>query len=77
MRKELLNKRFLVVAALVGVVAVVVAFGLATVTGVVSANHVGNQINVCCAWDGNLSDGDLTYKISGGGTEAQETVQPR
>ena len=34
-----------------------------------------DQIDVCCAWDSSLSDGDLTYKISGGDATAQATVR--
>lgn len=43
--------------------------------GGASANHTTNQLDVCCAWNGNLADGDLTYKISGGDTTAQNTVR--
>jgi len=48
--------------------------GLALFTGVISADHTTNQIDVCCAWNGNLADGDLTYSISGGDDTAQATV---
>ena len=41
----------------------------------VFAEHTEKQIDVCCAWDSSLSDGDLTYKISGGDAVAQATVR--
>ena len=34
-----------------------------------------DQIDVCCAWDSSLSDGNLTFKISGGDDTAQATVR--
>lgn len=35
----------------------------------------GPSIGVCCAWNGKLSDGELTYKISGGDAAAQSIVR--
>ena len=49
--------------------------GLVLFTGVVLADHTANQIDICCAWNGNLGDGDLTYSISGGDDTAQATVR--
>ncbi len=31
----------------------------------------GSSISICCAWNGKLSDGILTYKISGGDDAAK------
>ena len=46
---------------------------LAVVSTVALANH--ESLDVCCAWNGNLENGELTYSISGGDELAQETVQ--
>lgn len=35
----------------------------------------GDSIGVCCAWNDELADGDLTYKISGGDDDAQAVVR--
>ena len=37
--------------------------------------HEGNAIAVCCAWDGRLADGNLTYKISGGDVNMQKALR--
>ena len=58
-----------------GCLVLVALLGLALFTGVTSADHTANQIRVCCAWNGNLADGDLTYGISGGDDTAQATVR--
>lgn len=34
-----------------------------------------NSIDICCAWNKKIIDGDLTYKISGGDGTAQQTVR--
>lgn len=34
-----------------------------------------NSVGVCCAWNSNLADGVLTYKISGGDSAAQTAMQ--
>ena len=34
-----------------------------------------NSIGVCCAWNSNLADGVLTYKILGGDSTAQTAMQ--
>ena len=36
---------------------------------------VSPSLDICCAWNGALTDGDLTYKISGGDATAQATVR--
>ena len=36
---------------------------------------VSPTLDVCCAWNSALADGDLTYKISGGDATAQATVR--
>ena len=43
--------------------------------GVGLANHAAKQLDICCAWNGILSDGVLTYKISGGDAVAHATVR--
>ena len=35
----------------------------------------GNSISICCAWNDKLSDGILTYKISGGDDAAKNAVR--
>jgi len=35
----------------------------------------GNSIEVCCAWNDKLADGELTYRISGGDATAQQAVR--
>lgn len=63
---KLIIKRF----ALLGLA---LAFGL--LTSDLGGAHEGNAIAICCAWNGNLADGDLTYKISGGDDAAQSVVR--
>ncbi|HWO70901.1 MAG TPA: matrixin family metalloprotease, partial [Actinomycetota bacterium] len=64
--KGTLRRRILSVLATAGVV-------LAG-TGTVQADP-GNSIGVCCAWNDELADGDLTYKISGGDATARQWVR--
>lgn len=55
--------------------AAVLVLALAVFTGVGSAGHGGGHLDICCAWNGQLGDGVLTYKISGGDATAQQTVR--
>ena len=56
----------------IALAAVLVALAIVS-SGVQAA--LATAIDVCCAWNGNLADGVLTYKISGGDAAAQETVR--
>ncbi|HLF70983.1 MAG TPA: matrixin family metalloprotease [Dehalococcoidia bacterium] len=38
------------------------------------ANAVAYQLDVCCAWNNALGDGQLTYSISGGSDTDRQTV---
>ncbi len=45
-------------------------------SALVLATHTSNQqVDVCCAWNSALNDGDLTYSISGGSGDDQDAVQ--
>ncbi len=57
------NLIIVVLAALLGLIASI---------GVSQATH--NHLDVCCAWDSSLTDGELTYTISGGNALSQATV---
>jgi len=53
--------------------------GLTLAFGLLASNpggaHEGNAIGVCCAWNGSLADGDLTYKISGASGDVLTTIR--
>lgn len=59
--------RFLTLLALAGLLGMVASMGVAQASP--------DSIAICCAWNSNLDDGDLTYKISGGDTDVQEIVR--
>jgi len=56
------------------------AVALIAVASVASASHTSAQLALCCPWNAALKDAnsngipDLTYSISGGGTQDQATV---
>ncbi len=39
------------------------------------ADHAEKWIDICCAWNESLADGELTYKISGGDADIQAKVR--
>jgi hypothetical protein len=59
-------KRSLVAAAVVSL-----ALGVQVLTGG-PAGANPDSIPICCAWNSSLSDGDLTYTISGGDATVQD-----
>ena len=57
-----------------GVLLAIVAVSWSQGQGKAQAD-AGDSIGVCCAWNSELADGDLTYKISGGDDDAQLVVR--
>ena len=57
-----------------GVLLAIVAVSWSQGQGKAQAD-AGDSIGVCCAWNSELADGDLTYKISGGDDAAQLVVR--
>ena len=46
---------------------------LLALMGVAQANH--ENLDICCAWNSEIGDGELTYSISGGDTDDQGAVR--
>lgn len=54
---------------------VIVLVAFITMIASVSVAHANHEkLDICCAWDDSLADGDLTYTVSGSSDEAQATV---
>ncbi len=57
-----------------GVLLAIVAVSWSQGQGKAQADDVGDIIDVCCAWNSELIDGDLTYSIAGGDEAVQAVV---
>ncbi|MCH7697883.1 MAG: matrixin family metalloprotease [Chloroflexi bacterium] len=58
-----------------GVVLAIAAIALFSARDTAEADDVGDILDVCCAWNGELTDGDLTYSIAGGDSDVQAVVR--
>lgn len=68
---EIIMGAFRRLVVLASVMCVVVAF-----PAVAAGSHgAGDAIDVCCAWNSALNDGDLTYRISGGTPALQDAAR--
>ena len=56
-----------VIISIAALLTLVASFGIA------QASH--ETLDLCCAWNSELADGELTYSISGGTDEARMTVE--
>jgi len=59
-----------VAAACVGLSAAAVIGGTA-----LASHGPPHQLEVCCAWNSSLADGDLTYRVAGADSTARDTVK--
>ena len=70
-----LTRRVLISAITFGVVLAIGGIALFSARDTAEADDVGDILDVCCAWNSELADGELTYSIAGGDATVQDVVR--